>query len=121
MDIPRTANETLFNIISKLFNLLNEDDINIIYQIKTRNNDTSRTIVEFNDKKKEILSAFKANVKSNPFTTKEIHTSFPDHKVYLNDQLSSSNRKILWMTKQIAANYNFKYVWANTLTKMILH
>lgn len=48
-------------------------------------------------KKKKILSAFKAKFKSNSVTTKEIHSSFPE--------------QILWITKQIAVNYNFKCVW----------
>lgn len=88
---------------------LNEIDINKIYDI-------SRIILEFNDKnkKEEILIAFKSKFKSNPVTAKQIHDSFPDHKIYLNDQLSIGNRKILWFTKQITANYNFKYVWTNS-------
>lgn len=61
--------------------------MNKIYRIKTRNNDISKIIIEFNDKykKEEKLSAFKFKFKSNPVTAKEIHPYFPDNKIYLNE------------------------------------
>lgn len=57
MNRPKTVDESLFDITLKLSSLLNtvlnEVDINKIYRVKTRNNDTSRIIVEFNDKKQK--------------------------------------------------------------------
>lgn len=57
MNIPKTPNEPLFDIISKLSNLLiielKEVEINKIYRIKTRNNGISRIINKFNDKNKK--------------------------------------------------------------------
>ncbi|CAI6373414.1 unnamed protein product [Macrosiphum euphorbiae] len=119
MNIPKTANESLFDITSKLTKLLDieikEVDISKLYRIKSKSNDTDRIIIGFNDKNKKeaILSAFKSKLKTSPITANQIHTSFPDRKIFLNHQLSTDNRKLLWMTKQLAAIYHFKYVWTN--------
>lgn len=43
------------------------------------------------NKKDEILSAFKSKFKSNPVTAKQFHDSFPDHKIYSNNQLLIGN------------------------------
>jgi len=119
MNIPKTANESLFDNTSKLTKLLDieikEVDISKIYRIKSKSNDTDRIIIGFNDKNKKeaILSAFKAKLKTSPITSNQIHTSFPDRKIYLNHQLSTDNRRSLWKTKQLAVIYHLKYVWTN--------
>lgn len=92
---------------------LNEVESNKIYHIKTRNNGI---LVEqlLNLMIKTKKKKFKSKFKGDPITAKEIHVSFPDQKIYLNDQLSTGNRKILCLIKPLATNYNFKYVWKNS-------
>lgn len=48
-----------------------------------------------------------------PLLAKEIHNSFPENHIYVNEQLSVANRKLYWFAKQIVKKYNYNYVWAN--------
>lgn len=48
-----------------------------------------------------------------PLLAKEVHNSFPDNHIYVNEQLFVVNNKIFWLAKQIAKKYNYEYVWAN--------
>lgn len=50
----------------------------------------------------------------NPVTAKHLHSSFEDSNIYINDQLTHYNKKLLWTAKEVAKNYNFKYTWANS-------
>lgn len=71
--------------------------------------DTSRIIVEFNDKntKEEMLSAVKYKLKTNPITAKEIHSSFSDFKIYLKDQLTTAKKIILyWIMSEFLNKHN---------------
>jgi len=47
-----------------------------------------------------------------PLLAKEVHNSFPENYIYVNE-LSVANRKIYWLVKQIAKKYSYDYVWAN--------
>jgi len=35
------------------------------------------------------------------------------NKIFINDQLIRHNKKLLWIFKEVAKNYNYKYTWAN--------
>lgn len=102
MNIPETISEPLFDILSKLSNLLNtelnEVDINKIYRIKTRNDDMNSMDKLSNlkiktKKKKKYYRYLSLNSRVIHVTAEQNHDSCPDHKIYLNaDQLSIGNR-----------------------------
>jgi len=56
----------------------------------------------------------KSRVKNkNPIVAKDIHSSFSSNNVFINDQLTAENRKILWLGKQVSNKYKYNYIWAN--------
>lgn len=118
--IPITTNESLSDILSKLANLVNVEftveDINKIYRTKGRNETNRNIIVTFNNinKKIELIKAFKNQYKVKPITATELSSNFTNLRIYLNDQLSTDNKKFLWITKQLAMKYHFKFVWSNS-------
>lgn len=52
-------------------------------------------MIKSKHRKKEMLLAFKPKLKTNSITAKVIYSSFSGLKIYLNDQLTAENRKIL--------------------------
>lgn len=49
----------------------------------------------------------------NPLTAHNIHKSFQSTNMYKTECLSVGNRKLFWLSKLVAKQYEFKYVWAN--------
>ncbi|XP_025422472.1 uncharacterized protein LOC112692123 [Sipha flava] len=81
-----------------------------------RNDLKSNIIVIFNNnKKEELIKAFKTQCKIKPIIATDLYSNFDPTRIYLNDQLSMENKKILWATKQVASKYCYKYVWSNSI------
>lgn len=73
----------------------------------------SNIIVIFNNnnKKYELVTAFKTlQRKLKPIIATDLYSNFQPASIYLNEQLSMANRKILWTTKQVASKYSYKYI-----------
>lgn len=118
--IPYTTNESLIDILINLSNklniTLNVSDVSNIYRTKVSKENTSKIVVQFlnNSIKQELLHGIKKMFKNgNPLTAHNIHKSFQSTNVYINDHLSVGNRKLFWLSKLVAKQYEFKYVWAN--------
>ncbi|KAE9525887.1 hypothetical protein AGLY_013936, partial [Aphis glycines] len=121
-DVPVTTNESLIDILFKLANLVKINlvkvEVNNIYRIKRANisnNNISNIIIIFNNmnKKIELVKAFKTQFKTKPIVASDLFSNFTSNSIYMNDQLSTYNKKILWVAKQVAKNYYFKFVWTN--------
>lgn len=60
------------------------------------------------------MSTMKSRFKTKiPILAKEIHNSFPENHIYVNEQLSVANWKMFQLAKWISKKYNYDYVWAN--------
>lgn len=108
--------EALIDIVLKLDNLVKikevKEVINNLYHIKkTENSNTiSNIVVKFNymNKKVELITAFKAQYKIKPIVVTDLFPKFTSSRTYMNDHLSTHNKKILWIAKQVVKNYDFK-------------
>jgi len=43
----------------------------------------------------------------NPIVAKDINSRFPSNNVFINNQLTAENRKILWLGKQVVNKYKY--------------
>jgi hypothetical protein len=118
--IPKTANENIIEVVKTLAQSLKCDvqDCHIIdaFRGKAYNNKDGKIYAYLISK--NIKELFVKNIKlryknNNPLLAKEIYRNFPDNKIFINDQLTRHNKKLLWISKESAKNYNYKYTWAN--------
>lgn len=119
--VPKTANENVSEIIKIIAKVLNceikPSDILHSFRGKSYKNKDGNIFVQFSSKtvKDLLLNNIKLRHKNkNPLTGKHLHSSFKDSNIYINDQLTHYNKKLLWTAKEVAKNYNFKYTWANS-------
>lgn len=118
--IPKTANENITEVVKTLAQSLKCDvqDCDIIdaFRGKAYKNMDGKIYTHLISK--NIKELFVKNIKlryknNNPLLANEIHRNFPENKIFINDQLTSHNKKLLWFSKEVAKNYNYKYTWAN--------
>lgn len=126
-NIPTDADENLENIVTKIANSLkiNITPNNIVATKRLR---TPKQQQASNEQKKitppEILvelnsvtikQQFLDNAKkSGPLTTNQlqIQSGSTATKIYINEVLSGTNKKILYEAQSLKKKYNIKYVWA---------
>ena len=82
---------------------IEKNDIKKAY--RTKNN--RKIIVKFKEMSKKIEYIVKNKKKKNMPSTSSRGRS----KVYINDELTPTNRKILWCAKQKAKECSWRYVW----------
>lgn len=90
---------------------IDEKDINRAYRLKNSN----KIIVEFStiSKKSELMAKINRHridskiINNNESNTNNATNSF----IYVNDELTSNNRHLLWLTKTKAKEANWKFVW----------
>lgn len=118
--IPKTANENITEVVKTLAQSLKCDiqDCDIIdaFRSKAYKNNDGNIFAHLISK--NIKELFVKNVKlqyknNNPLLANKIHWNFPENKIFINDQLTRHNKKLLWISKEVAKNYNYKYTWAN--------
>ncbi|CAB0002782.1 unnamed protein product [Nesidiocoris tenuis] len=115
--IPEVRNENLLSILTEIGLKLNAPveakDITSTYRIPSSQRDKSRRIavnfVDMNTKKMWI----EAIKKHKDFSAKDVHNSFSNAstRIYINDQLTPDNRRLFWMSRRFAAEYQFKFCW----------
>ncbi|KAI8117059.1 hypothetical protein CVS40_10971 [Lucilia cuprina] len=89
---------------------IREGDIDRTYRIKKQN----KIIVEFASLNKK--AEFMSKIVRHRVDAKLINTENQCNKhnfIYLNDELTFNNRRLLWMAKMKAKENNWKYVWVN--------
>lgn len=118
--IPKTPNENISEIVNTVARVLNcqlnKDDVIDSFRNKSRQNNDGRIVVQFNSKavKDSLINSMKSRYKDkNPLMTKDIHSNFSNSKVFINDQLTQNNKKLLWLAKEVGKYYNHRYTWAN--------
>lgn len=118
--IPKTANENVTEIVKTLALSLmcgiQDCDIINAFRGKTYKNMDGKIYAQLNTK--HIKELFIKNAKlryknNNPLLANEIHMNFPKNQIFINDQLTPHNKKLLWISKKVARNYNYKFTWAN--------
>eukprot|EP00102_Acyrthosiphon_pisum_P027764 XP_016664974.1 PREDICTED: uncharacterized protein LOC100568547 isoform X5 [Acyrthosiphon pisum] len=85
-------------------------------RVKSRQSQDGKIVVKFNSKsiKDSLITNMKSRYKNNnPLMAKDIHTNVGNSKVFINDQLTQNNKKLLWLAKEVVKYYNHKYTWAN--------
>lgn len=108
MDTNINPEAVISKIATSLGVQISETDIENAFRIKKNN----KIIVEFVSvkKKKELLSKLQrhrvdANVLSGD-------TSNPSNNfIYINDELTSENRKLLWLAKTRVKECGWKFIW----------
>jgi len=90
--IPKTPNEDIPNIITSVANILNisikNEDIVDMYRLKPYKNTAGKIIAKFNSMilKDSIIKSIKLCYKNkNPVTANNLHTDFPEVKIFIND------------------------------------
>lgn len=119
-NFPKTQNENINEIVKSVANILNckieNNDIIESFRLKNKSNKEGIIIVRLNSKsiKDSIMNNIKLRVKNkSPLTAKEIYSKFNDTQIFINDQLTQYNKKLLWLSKELCKRYKFKYTWAN--------
>lgn len=113
IEINNVTNDELSacDIIEKIATSINaelhETDIDNAYKTKRK----GKVIVEFSSlrKKREIMSKInKHRIEGGNINKCENNNN---NYIYINDQLTDHNRRLLWLAKTKAKEANWKYVW----------
>lgn len=102
-----SATEILTKIAESVNVEINNSDINNAYRI---NKAANKTIIEFTtlNKKRELMSKFK----QHRIDAKIVNQTDDGNKfIYINDQLTAYNRRLLWSAKTKAKECGWKFVW----------
>lgn len=107
-----SASDVIKKVASSLNISLNNDDISNAYKIKKNN----KIIIEFTtiNKKKELMGKLKGNkLNSNIFNTGENNmlNNSNANFIYINDDLTAINRRLLWIAKTRAKECLWKFIW----------
>lgn len=119
--IPYTKNENVSEIIKAIANTLNinlkYDDIQHAFRTKANDNKDSKIVTRFNNIniKEAIMNELKLRFKNKqPLKANQINNVLPDKLLYINHELTATNRKMFWLTKQSAEECKWKYVWSRS-------
>jgi len=120
-NFPKTQNENTNEIAKSVSNCLNcsldNNDIIDSFRLKSNDNKVGNIIVRLNSNstKNEIMKNIKLRWKNSyPLTAKQVYSNFNDMPIFINDQLTQYNKKLLWLAKEVSKKYGFKYSWANS-------
>lgn len=110
-----SATEVIKKIATSVNVELSESDIDNAYKIK-RNN---KVVIELCSlrKKKEVMSSLKRHRIDAKVINNENNNNAADSNnkqyIYINDQLTPSNRRLLWLAKTKAKEAKWKFVWVS--------
>lgn len=118
----KNKNISPFEIVKKIAESVNvnvsENDINRAYRLKQKD---EKLIVEFAtiNKKKEFMEKIERhrveakliNREENTETNNSTQNNNNNNYIYINDQLTLNNRKLLWSAKTKAKESGWKFVW----------
>jgi len=125
-NFPKTQNENIIFIyisiiVKSVSNCLNcsldNNDIIDSFRLKSNDNKVGNIMVRLNSNstKNEIMKNIKLRWKNrNTLTAKHVYSNFNDTPIFINDQLTQYNKKLLWLAKEVSKKYDFKYSWANS-------
>ncbi|KAL4704165.1 hypothetical protein ACJJTC_007148 [Scirpophaga incertulas] len=111
---PMKKNENLFEIMSKIGNIIGQhiekSDINFITRVRSATQPKS-IIVGFlvRYKKEDFVAA--ARSRKPGLMANELGFIGEESRIYINDHLTKESKQLLSKTKKIAAELNYNYVW----------
>ncbi|KAL4121163.1 hypothetical protein QTP88_013728 [Uroleucon formosanum] len=110
-NFPKTQNENINGIVKSVSNCLNcslnNNDIIDYFRLKSNDNKVGNIVVRLNSNstKSEIMKNIKLRWKNrNPLTTKQVYSNFNDMPIFINNQLTQCNKKLLWLAKEVSKN-----------------
>lgn len=120
--IPKTENESLSDIVVNIYKTVSlyyeSKFITRAYRTKGTEKCESKIVLCFQYRylKDDLVTAIKnrSKVWKKPLLAKDLCSTFPEQKIYINDQLSSTNKKLFWLTKKVGTRYGYKYIWSNS-------
>lgn len=113
MGVPVTPNENCLEIVNAVGKILevNSEDITSASRAKSSKNlsTNNNVVVRLNNpnQKHFWIKQFRNR---KVVLASDLHKSLPRTKIYVNEHLTSKNKKILYLTKQKAKDL-YKYVW----------
>lgn len=102
-----SASEIIKTIAASVDVQINNFDINNSYRVKNADN---KAIIEFTtlNKKRELMS----KIQRHRIDASIVNKDSVDNKfIYINDQLTAYNRRLLWSAKTKAKECSWKFVW----------
>lgn len=111
--IPYNKNEKLSETIIEMGNNigihLKEEDIDHITRLRGRSDKPGPIIVAFT--KKESKEKFMSSRRNRSLYAREIGFENSRNQIYINEDLTKQKKELLWKTRKIKKERNFKYVW----------
>lgn len=104
-----SASEVVKKIAASVSVNVDDSDISNSYRIKQRDD---KIIVEFCSlsKKRELMSKIRRHrISGDVINTQQVNEE--SSKIFINDQLTAHNRRLLWQSKIKAKENNWKFVW----------
>lgn len=112
--IPSTPNENLQNVVIKIGELNNvnvdENDLIDVHRLPTgKNQDHPGIIVQFRNKK--IRNQYYVARKTSQVYGDDIDIRLPHLRIFVNENLTSLNRKLYNLARKLKTDKGYKYVW----------
>jgi hypothetical protein len=109
--VPYSPNEDMGKIISGIANKCNID-VNmkdLVYHRVGHTNERSSIVVQFSNR--NVRNEFLSTGKRLKLKLNDINAKYPDKPLYINEHLTSYNKKLLFQIKQIKYEKQWKFVW----------
>lgn len=115
-----SAYDVVKTIGASLNVVVNEEDVSRAYRLKKQND---KVVIEFSSlgKKIELMSkierhrvdanVIKENINTENNSSNVENSSHTNKYIYINDQLTFTNRRLLWLAKTKAIEAKWKFVW----------
>ncbi|KAF6217036.1 hypothetical protein GE061_001389 [Apolygus lucorum] len=115
---PETPGEDPKSVIVKVACCLDckleTSDIEFAYRVRPKSPSGDRRLIVAKfaslENKKKVLSSYRLKKGI------QLTAVLPDHpkeqRLYFNDRLTLYNKRLLWLAKQVAREYNYAYVWS---------
>lgn len=120
--VPKTENESLNEIVNAIYKC-----VSLYYEPKFitrsyRTRGTERTeskivlCFQYRYLKDNLVTAVKnrSRVWKKPLFARDLCAALPEQRIYINDHLSSTNKKLFWLAKKVGYRYGYKSVWTNS-------
>lgn len=113
--VPETKNENLTTLMidfgSKLNVPISEVDITSVFRIPSMNRQAPRKIAANFANRSTKTAMLNAIKKQRNFAAKDIHPTFSKDEsiIFINDRLTPENRRLFWLSRRLAAEYNIKF------------
>lgn len=112
-DIQMSATDVIKNIADSLTVTIEPTDIDNAFRLPKNEN---KIIVKFSslNKKNELMQKVRAHRIDSRVLSKDDNrnnTTNNTNYIYLNDELTHNNRRLLWLTKEKVKICNWKFVW----------